>query len=319
MPAVDFGHIPVIDIEDASDPETLAAIDTACREWGFFQVVNHGIENATIERLMRETHAFFEQPTGVKRAVARTAENPWGFYDRELTKNTPDWKEIYDYGPADGESMQPQWPRGQPGFAPAVIAFYDACEAAAFRLLAAVSTNLGMHAEHLNESFRRAHTSYLRLNYYPTCPTPERPDGVSTPAHGHLAINHHTDAGALTLLTQDEQPGLEVHRNGAWCLVEPRGDALVVNIGDMVQVWSNDRYRAPLHRVLANANAARFSAPFFFNPAYATDCYPLPTTVDDSNPPRYRPVNWGDFRGRRAAGDYADYGPEVQITDYAAG
>ena len=120
----------------------------------------------------------------------------------------------------------------------------------------------------------------------------------------------------LTLLLQDDQPGLQVFRNGAWHLVMPRRDALVVNIGDIVQVWSNDRYRAALHRVVTNQQKGRFSIPFFLNPAYETDYAPLPTMIDANNPPRYRSINWREFRSRRAAGDYADYGEEVQISQY---
>jgi len=90
----------------------------------------------------------------------------------------------------------------------------------------------------------------------------------------------------------------------------------VVNIGDIVQVWSNDRYRAALHRVLANADAERFSAPFFLNPAYGACYAPLPTTVDARHPPAYRSINWGEFRALRAAGDYADCGEEIQISHY---
>jgi isopenicillin N synthase-like dioxygenase len=260
--------------------------------------------------------AFFAQPIRAKRAISRTADNPWGFYDRELTKNTRDWKQIYDYGPPDGAAMRPQWPSSLPGFRPAVEAFHAACERLALRLLAAVSVNLGMPRTALHGLFVPAHSSYLRLNYYPRCPRPERTAGLTTPKTGHLGINHHTDAGALTLLLQDDQPGLEVYRRGEWHLVEPRSGALVVNIGDIVQVWSNDRYRASLHRVIVSAAAERFSAPFFLNPAYSASYAPLPTTVDAQHPAAYRSINWGEFRKLRAAGDYADCGEEVQISHY---
>lgn len=308
--------IPVIDIEHLHDAATLAALDGACREWGFFQVVNHGIGGDTMTRLMNQAHAFFAEPLEVKRAISRTAANPWGFYDRELTKNTRDWKQIYDYGPPDGELMRPQWPSTLPAFRPAVHAYYVACEKLAFELLSALSVNLGMPAEDLAASFRPTHTSFLRLNYYPTCPTPERPRDVSTPRTGHLGLNHHTDAGAITLLLQDEQPGLEVYRDGEWHLVEPMRDALVVNIGDIAQVWSNDRYTAALHRVLANTDSERFSIPFFFTPAYSAEYAPLPTTIEAAHGPRYRAINWGEFYRKRTAGDYADLGEEVQITHY---
>ena len=309
--------LPVIDIGDLERAATRHAIDEACRDWGFFQIVGHGIEERTTAALRRAMRAFFALPITAKHAIMRTAENPWGFYDRELTKHTRDWKQIYDYGPADGRAIVPQLPRELPEFATAIEDFYSACDAVALRLLDVLATNLGMPHGALAPCFRPDHTSFLRLNYYPRCPTPERPPGVSTASVGHLGVNAHTDAGALTLLLQDEQPGLEVLHHDQWHLVEPRGDALVVNIGDIVQVWSNDRYTAALHRGLVSAEAERFSAPFFFNPAYSTQYAPLPSTVDARHPPRYRPIHWGEFRARRAAGDYADRGDYHSISHYS--
>src|SRR5262249_5759307 len=145
-------------------------------------------------------------------------------------------------------------------------AFYDACDALSLDLVRTISTNLGMSARSLDSCFRPTHTSFLRLNYYPRCPAPVRPTDLAMAQAGYLGVNHHTDAGALTVLLQDEEPGLEVFHDGTWKLIEPRRDALVVNIGDIVQVWSNDRYKAALHRGLANSSAERFSVPFFFNP-----------------------------------------------------
>src|SRR5262245_42388489 len=308
--------LPVIDISDLGREATRRAIDAACRDWGFFQVVGHGVDEATIAALRREMRAFFVQPLEEKRAILRSADNPWGFYDQELTRQTRDWKEIYDYGPPDSEAMHPQWPRALPGFRAAIEAFYDACDAVALRLLHVVASNLGMPEIALDGAFRPAHTSFLRLNYYPRCPRPERPDGSAVAKYGFLGVNHHTDSGVLTLLLQDEQPGLEVLHNGSWHLVEPRRDALVVNIGDIVQVWSNDGYRAALHRGLVAADAERFSAPFFFNPVYSAAYAPLPTTIDERHPPGYWPIEWREFRARRAAGDYADHGEYAQISDY---
>jgi isopenicillin N synthase-like dioxygenase len=84
----------------------------------------------------------------------------------------------------------------------------------------------------------------------------------------------------------------------------------------MVQVWSNDRYRAPVHRVLAMNRAERRSLAFFFNPAYDTVVAPLDKLVDARHPARYAPISWGEFRRKRADGDFANYGAEVQISDY---
>ena len=297
---------PVIDFAESERAHVHRAIDVACREWGVFQVVGHGIDLRLIAALRRQMRALFGAPGEQKLAIARTAKNPWGFYDRELTRHERDWKQVYDYGPADGADQVPQWPAGLPAFAPIVQAFYEACDELALRLLRVVTRNLGMPGEALDRHFRPAHTSFLRLNYYPRCPEPQR----------HQGVHAHTDSGALTLLLQD-RPGLDVLHGGAWLRVQPRADALVVNIGDILQVWSNDRYQAPLHRAFVNPNEDRFSVPFFFNPAYSTDYAPLPSAIDARNPPRYRPINWREFRARRTAGDYAPAGEYAEISQYA--
>lgn len=312
-------RIPVVDLDRLeSDAAAVHAVSKACEEWGFFHVAHHGVPAGLIAATHAQMVAFFSQPTARKRAIERSAQNAWGFYDRELTKNVRDWKQIYDYGP-DGQDgamrNRSQWPEDLPGFRPTIEAFYRACERVSFRLLAAVAQSLGTDEDTLRTGFVRGHTSFLRLNYYPACEHAAAPDAESGTG-AHFGVNHHTDAGALTVLLQDGQPGLQVLHHGAWSLVEPRSDALLVNIGDVVQVWSNDRYRAPLHRVLANRDNDRYSAPFFFNPSYDTIYRPLSSVCSAESPPRYRPIQWGEFRARRAAGDYADQGEEVQIAHY---
>jgi len=303
--------VPVIDIEELERADSLAAIDLACREWGFFQVTGHGIDQQLLVDVMAVSRLFFAQPADEKRRILRDADNPWGYYDKELTKNRQDWKEIYDFGPADGDRLKPRWPAGtfRLRFEPVIRAYYASCKLLSMRLLSAIAANLGVGPEHLARGFDDAHTSFLRLNYYPRYPAGLHDDRP-------LGVGEHTDAGALTVLMQDRQPGLEVQREGRWYLVEPRADALVVNIGDIVQVWSNDRYRAALHRVITNASSDRYSIPFFLNPSWETSYEPLPTTVTAREPAHYRRIHWREFRALRAAGDYADVGEEVQISHY---
>src|SRR5262249_54476147 len=150
------------------------------------------------------------------------------------------------------------------------------------------------------------HTSFLRLNYYPV----EDPLAGEASDRADLGIHHHTDAGALTLLKQDDVRGLQVYREGLWHTVEPLAGAFVINIDDMVQVWSNDRYRAPVHRVLAMEGVERRSMAFFYNPSYEACVAPLPNLVTVHDQPRYRPISWGEFRRKRADGDFANYGAE---------
>jgi isopenicillin N synthase-like dioxygenase len=307
--------VPVIDIAHLDSPTSLAAIDGACREWGFFQVVGHGIDDAVTGRLMAVAREFFAQPAAFKRSLLRDASNPWGYFDQELTRNRHDWKEIYDLGPApdpaDPLAWKPRWPEGpfRLRFEPALLAYYDQCKALALRLLKAIGSNLRAGPQEILGGFDERHTSFLRLNHYPAQPPA---------AEGMLAfgVGEHTDSGALTVLLQDDQPGLEVCRNGAWHPVAPLAGALVINIGDIVQVWSNDRYRAARHRVVTHATRERYSVPFFLNPSYETRYEPLKAAVDARRPALYEPIPWREFRELRAAGDYADLGEEVQIAHY---
>jgi isopenicillin N synthase-like dioxygenase len=304
-------NVPVIDIEELEGSHSLAAIDVACREWGFFQVVGHGIDPELLAEVFAVSREFFAQPATEKRRILRDADNPWGYYDKELTKNRQDWKEIYDFGPADGDKLRPRWPAGpfRLRFEPVIRAYYACCKTLSLRLLSAIACNLGVESRQLVQGFDGAHTSFLRLNRYPRYP-------LGAQAERPFGVGEHTDSGALTLLLQDRQPGLEVRRDGRWYLVDPRADALVVNIGDIVQVWSNDRYRAALHRVLTNTAADRYSVPFFLNPSWETRYQPLSTTITPQEPAHYRPIHWREFRSLRAAGDYADVGEEVQISHY---
>ncbi|KPJ80346.1 MAG: hypothetical protein AMJ58_08915 [Gammaproteobacteria bacterium SG8_30] len=305
-------NVPVIDIAELESPAALDAIDRACREWGFFQVTGHGIDPLLLASIFAVSREFFARPAAEKRRIHRDADNPWGFFDRELTKNRQDWKEIYDFGPSDGDKLKPRWPAGtlRLRFEPVIRAYYASCKALSLRLLSAIAVNLGVSPDELTWRFEGAHTSFLRLNYYPKHPLAPADDDRP------FGVGEHTDSGALTLLLQDWQPGLEVCRDGEWHLVEPRADALVVNIGDMVQVWSNDRYRAAVHRVVTHPLRDRYSVPFFLNPTWDTTYEPLPTTLGAGEPARYRRIHWREFRTLRAAGDYADLGEEVQISHY---
>jgi len=208
------------------------------------------------------------------------------------------------------------WPEQLPEFREAVEAFYQHCETLAFELTEVIGAVLGASPGMLSRLFQPVHTSFVRANYYPVCPNPESPADISTPAQGHQGINHHTDAGLLTILLQDAAPGLEVYKAGSWHLVEPLADALVINIGDIAQVLSNDRYHAALHRVRASSTFERYSVPFFFNPSYSASYQPLRSVFETGERPLYSAINWGEFRASRAAGDYADVGEEIQISDF---
>lgn len=166
-----------------------------------------------------------------------------------------------------------------------------------FKLLELISLSLGMEADRLINGFFEDHTSFIRLNHYPPCPIPNLA----------LGVGRHKDAGVLTVLAQDDVGGLEVKRktDGEWILVKPNPDAYIINVGDIVQVWSNDRYESVEHRVKVNSEKERFSIPFFLNPAHYTWVEPLKEmTNQQNNPAKYKAYNWGKFFATRKQSNF---------------
>ncbi len=326
-----MADIPVIDISDLGrgpdDQAVVDAIDDAAARYGFFQIVGHGVPAELIDAVWYETRWFFSMERQSKLSLSRTRENSRGYYDRELTKRARDLKEVFDFAhvpypelpdrhpdnfaPVDGHN---QWPGHRPEFRATMVAYLDACEIVARRLLHGFARALGLGREHFDSHFDHRHTSFIRLNHYPLADPLDAGEAAAVTDLGDMALHHHSDAGAFTILLQDDVGGLQVEHDGAWIDVDTEPGAFVVNTGDMMQVWSNDRYRAALHRVRPMAGSERYSLPYFFNPSYATDYAPVVSSPDD--PPRYRPINWGRFRQARADGDYADYGDEIQIAQF---
>ena len=307
-----ISEIPLSGLE-SMDQQTIFDLSKACSEHGFFRLVEHGVEGNLINDLLKISRAFFALPKGKKQRNARTGERPWGYFDQELTKNRPDWKEIFDLG-LSGEDIRSElvmsWPNEPEDFKKITLNWHRLCDQISLTIIRAISVSLGREADCISDHFRPTNTSFLRLNYYPVCPNPADTN-LDMPLEGRLGIHHHTDAGAVTVLLQDQVSGLQFKQGDQWCSVPADPGSLIINLGDLVQVWSNDRYRSPLHRVLANSEYERFSAAFFMNPVFSTNCSPL---LGDK--PRYRTLNWGEYRSKRAAGDYANLGEEIQVDNY---
>ncbi len=317
VPVIDVADL-VLDSSSAAARPAIDAIAQAAQTWGFFQVINHGISTEMIENVWHQTRAMFALPTQEKLSVLRSKDNPWGFYPNELTKNQRDKKEVFDFtregtDPIYGKSNR--WPANQDAFKTYMQEYFDACTRLSLTLLEAFCIGLDLPANHMRDDFANNHTGFMRLNYYPIEDPMAGLDIEHQPV-ADLGIHHHTDAGALTVLLQDDVGGLQVYKNGYWHNIHPVPGAIVINTGDMMQVWSNDIYQAPIHRVMAMETRKRYSLPFFFNPSATSKVVPLPTVVNEERPSHYNPIEWADYRGRRSEGDFADYGTEVQISQF---
>uniref|UniRef100_A0A0D9VWF0 Fe2OG dioxygenase domain-containing protein n=1 Tax=Leersia perrieri TaxID=77586 RepID=A0A0D9VWF0_9ORYZ len=315
IPVIDLS--PLLDGGEAAVDALAAEVGRASREWGFFVVTRHGVPPGAVARAAEAQRAFFALPPERKAAVARSEAAPMGYYASEHTKNVRDWKEVFDLvpnqpspPPADGDLVfDNKWPDDIPGFREAIEEYGEAVEELAFKLLELIARSLGLRPDRLHGFFKDDQTTFIRLNHYPPCPSPDLA----------LGVGRHKDAGALTVLYQDDVGGLDVRRrsDGEWVRVRPVPHSFIINVGDIIQVWSNDRYESAEHRVAVNVEKERFSIPFFFNPASSTMVEPLEELVSEGSPARYNPYNWGDFFSTRKNSNFKKLDVEnVQITHF---
>ncbi|GAV81511.1 2OG-FeII_Oxy domain-containing protein/DIOX_N domain-containing protein [Cephalotus follicularis] len=322
--------IPLIDLsilnetQDANSSgidDLVKEIGSACEKWGFFQVINHGVPLDKREKIFDASRKFFAQPLEEKRKIKRDEVNVLGYYDTEHTKNVRDWKEVFDYTvenptivPAshddDKETTEwyNQWPKYPSELRETMEEYAKEMVKLSYKLMELIAQSLGL-VGHRFSGFFKDHTSFMRLNHYPPCPAP----------HLALGVGRHKDGGALTVLAQDDVGGLEVKRksDGEWIRVKPTPNAYIINVGDIVQVWSNEKYESVEHRVMVNSEKQRFSIPFFFNPAYDTIVKPLEELTTEKTPPKYKPYQWGKFLINRKRSNFMKLKAEnIQIAHF---
>jgi len=313
--------VPTIDLSAPTATE-LTAVDAACRDHGFFLLVGHGAEQL-ITDMWRMTEAFFAQDETVKGPVRRTVDNPFGYWDRELTKRKRDHKEVFDYADPSGPTGHlNRWPAGHDEFQTTLTEFYDTFSQLATDTLGVIRDALGLGDEHSAEELgflNERTSSAVRLNHYPVGdPVPaDQREGLAE--LGPTALGYHTDPGVLTLLLQDDTGGLQAESTThGWIDVPPLTDAIVVNLGDTMQVWTNDQYKAAVHRVVPMTERSRYSIPYFSNPPRHTVLEPLTAVMAaEGADARYRSFGWKEYIAGRMADNFADYGVEdIQISDY---
>ena len=305
--------VPTIDLEKAeADACLLEPLDKACRDHGFFLLKNHGIQSA-IGDMWAASEWFFNQPKDWKRQILRTEDVPLGYYDRELTKRQRDLKEVFDYMQprADGSDVN-QWPEDARAFRQSMELFFNAASDVAARTLNLVYRALAdASVDGLPPGSAR--TSTVRLNCYPLADPLDSNEQTTVAGLGDMALHHHTDPGVLTLLLQDMTGGLQAKSaSQGWIDVPPEEDTIVVNLGDVMQVWSNDNYVAAVHRVVTMTEVTRYSTPYFYNPL--NDAVLEPLSQLSSQPAQYQSFTWREYIKGRVDDNYADLGEDdIQI------
>ena len=303
-------RVPIIDLEKIEDHNQIQELSSACEDHGFFFIKNHGIEKE-IAGMWKESKAFFNLSRDEKLNIIRTDENPLGFYDRELTKRKRDLKEVFDFmRPRKNSRDYNQWPNNK-NFQQIMLNFFERASDVANLTLDLIFKSIQTNSSNFPKGDKK--TSTVRLNYYPIDDPLDIEEQDNTLNLGDMALHHHTDPGILTLLLQDLSGGLQAYsKESGWIDIPPEKDTIVVNLGDIMQVWTNDKYVAAIHRVTTRVSSVRYSTPYFFNPSNDAVIHPL--QILSKNKPKFRSFTWKEYIQGRVNDNYSDIGEDdIQI------
>ncbi|GJM99613.1 hypothetical protein PR202_ga16733 [Eleusine coracana subsp. coracana] len=293
-------RLPVIDLARLKNTKSggdhddraaaLAELDAACRDYGFFQVVNHGVEEA--HSVLDVARRFFDLPSAERSRYASSdirAPVRYGTSFNQRNDGVLCWRDFLKIVVDDkaAASSSSAWPDA-PVDLREVVAAYARATRRLFRELmdAALEALLGGHQDNNKKMMLEEGSSQmLVVNCYPACPEPDLT----------LGMPPHSDYGLLTVLLQDQVKGLEICHHGRWVLVDPIPGALLVNIGDHFEIFSNGRYKSVLHRVRVNSERSRISLASLHSLPPDAVIAPAPELVDDHNPRRYMDTDFEAF------------------------
>ncbi|KAB5538048.1 hypothetical protein DKX38_015581 [Salix brachista] len=290
LPDAESNLIPTIDISGLEDSNRRSAVvdkvGRACREFGFFQVVNHGVPLEVLDRTIGAIKGFHELPTEEKmRWYSREMGTGVSFLSNVdlFHSKAASWRDTLQM------TLGPNLPEFEeiPGVCrDELVDWNHYAKQLGEVLMELLCEGLGLNAGKLKDlTFLDART--MAAHYYPYCPQPDLTVGIMS----------HTDPGVLTVLLQDQIGGLQVKHGEDWVDVKPVPGAIVINVGDILQILSNNEYKSNEHRVLANGcQDPRISIAIFFNPLKRDNLFgPFPELISPEKPAVYREFVYTDY------------------------
>jgi isopenicillin N synthase-like dioxygenase len=303
IPIIDLG--PTLAGEPGALDRTAKELHFALTEIGFYFIVNHGIAREQIRGVFEQVKRFHAQPIEKKQALKlddhntgylpmrgntlRTSTVQAGtkpnlneafFVKREMADDHPDVLSNRRY------RSRNRWPEDLPGFRETVVGYCDAMERLVKKMVRIYARALDLPAEYFDAPFRDPQFS-LRMTHYP------HQDG---PVVDEFGLAPHTDTSFLTLLAPNEVPGLSIRtQDGKWIDAPAIADAFVVNGGQMLQRWTNDRFLATPHRAINRSGGERYAIPFFCDSNIDWPVAAVPTTVGPDKPPKYPTTYYTDY------------------------
>ncbi|CDP20388.1 unnamed protein product [Coffea canephora] len=294
-------ELPLIDLAQLNSGELARErckkdIARASQEWGFFQVLNHGISREILDKMRSEQIKAFKKPFHEKMNESGfgllAGSYRWGTPSATCLKQLA-WSEAF-HVPLNAISGL----GGRSSLSSTMEKFAKTMSELAHKLAEILAENMG----HKSTFFRQTclpSTCYLRMNRYPPCPISPRVYGLMP----------HTDSDFITVLHQDQIGGLQLVKDGKWISVKPNPEALIINIGDLFQAWSNGVYKSVEHRVVTNMLKERYSIAFFLCPSYETT---IKSCVD---PSVYRKFSFREYRDQ-VQEDVKKFGYKVGLTRF---
>ena len=302
IPIIDFG--PCFAGVPGALETTAAVLRDTLQTVGFFVMVNHGVPASLIEHTFAEARRFHDQPMDKKLALRMNEHNNgymslgrYAVWTSDVnTNDKPDLNEAFftkRERAADDPLLRSgrrfvgpnQWPADLPGFRETVLAYTEAVDTLGRKLLPLCAAALDLPPDAFDGAFAESQFSF-RLTHYPPV----------LPEANQFGIAPHTDANFMTFLAQTEVPGLQVRMpDGVWVDVPYVPGSFAVNSGDMMQRWTNHRFKSTPHRALPPVGRPRYAIPYFMGPHLDTEIACLPTCQGPGNPPRYPPISYATY------------------------
>ncbi|KAG2689165.1 hypothetical protein I3760_09G127600 [Carya illinoinensis] len=292
-------QIPVIDLQtilsnsdDFSTHSELDKLHLASQEWGFFQLINHGVSSSLLESVKSGIQEFFELPMEEKKKYWQQGGDIEGFGQAFVISEEQklDWADLFYMVTLPTHLRKPYlFPKLPLPLRDNLEAYSAELKALAVKILDLMAKALRMEARDMRELFEEGWQA-MRMNYYPPCPQPELAIGL-TP---------HSDPVGLTILLQiNEMEGLQIRKKGMWIPVKPLPNAFIVNIGDILEIVTNGTYRSIEHRAMVNSEKERLSIATFYGPKLDGDMGPAPSLISpEKSPALFKRIGVADyFRG----------------------
>ncbi|GAB4831524.1 hypothetical protein Ancab_040241 [Ancistrocladus abbreviatus] len=286
LPVIDMAHLPTsVDVEDSLE---LRKMHEVCKEWGFFQLVNHGVDISLVEKVKEEIDDFFNLPLEEKKKYGIRPGDAEGFGQLFVFSEEQklDWGDMMYLVTLPPHLRKPHlFPELPVSFREALETYSTKLKKLALKLLDYMAKALKMDPNDMKILFDDGKQG-MRMSYYPPCPQPELVMGLTA----------HSDATGITILLQtNEVEGLQIKKEGKWVPLRPVPDAFIVNVGDILEIVTNGVYRSIEHRVVVNPEKARMSLATFYHPNEDGDLGPAPSLITPENPALFKRIGVANY------------------------